>query len=364
MRINANLKVATVEELRGRKRAMHLAAFAYANAETARTLARLAADGRAGERLSRDVLPSRPVQQWLQEGGKEEDLAECVLEDGRVTFTVEGLLGRLRRACEAVRARHAAAPVERFAAEGAYRALEEEKLVTGAAAVSCLRWYLEDPAQQIQVLMKSSIRSGHRGYLGFLERTLPETGDARATAAGRLCQALGAMEESPNEADAEGLTPLIHAAADGAGARVLRSLAAARADLEARDEQKRTALFVAAEVGNAEAVEALGRLGADVNATAYEGFECTPTNIAAQEGFVEVVEVLGRLGADVNLAVLDGRTPMFEAAEAGHTAVIEALGRLGADVNRASKKGWTPLRIARHKGHSEAVKALQRLGGR
>ena len=135
------------------------------------------------------------------------------------------------------------------------------------------------------------------------------------------------MEASADERDAEGLTLLMRAAADGAGSLVLRSLVAARAELEARDVEERTALYFAAQGGHADVVEVLGRLGADVNAVAYQGFDATPVFIAAQEGHVDVVEALGRLGADVNRAVLDGRTPVHLAADGGHTAVIEALGR-------------------------------------
>ena len=334
MRINANLKAATVEELRGRKHAMHLAAFDYANAETARTLARLAAEGCAEERVARDWTRSMPVQDWLHDGGKEEDLVGCMVAGGTVTFTVEGMLGKLRRACAAVRARHAAVPAERFSADGVYRALAEEMLVTGAAAVSCLRWYLEDTGKGVEHIMRVPIVTGHRVYLGFLERTLPAVGEVRVTAAGRLCRARGAMERSPDEVDAEGFTPLIRAAANGAGARVLRSLVAARANLEARDGGllKSTALWWAANMGNSEAVVELGRLGADVNTLGQPGF-------------------------------LDG-TPFMIAAFEGHTGVIEALGRLGADVNRADKYGRTPLQIAYDMGQSEAAAVLEQLGGR
>ena len=365
VRINANLKAATVEELRGRKRAMHLAAFDYTNAETARTLARLAAEGSAEERVARDPFRSFSLQAWLQTGGKEEDLAECVVTGDELNFTVEGLLGKLRRCCEAVRTRHGASPAERFAVDGAYRALAEEMLATSAAAVSCLRLYLEDQDNPIEALMRTSMMTSHRAYVGFLWRTLPAAGEARAAAAGRLCQALGLMEASPDEVDAEGFTPLMRAAVNGSGARVLQSLAAARADLEARDgERNRTAFFLAAEAGHAEVVEALGQLGADVDATADPAFQTAPVYIAAQNGFVEVVEVLGQLGADVNRALLDGRTPMYAAAQMGHTAVIEALGRLGADPNRANNIGRTPLGVAHQNTHWEAAAALERLGGR
>ena len=185
-----------------------------------------------------------------------------------------------------------------------------------------------------------SLLKGHRGYLGYLARTLPAVEQATAAAAAskdtaeRLCRSMGLMEKATGEVDAEGLTPLMRAAADGAGRRALRCLAAAGADLEARDggARRATAVWWAARCGHADAVEELGRLGADVNAVAYPGaMDITPVCAAAEGGFVDVVE---------------------------------ALGRLRADVNRAMNDGSTPLRIARHKGHSAAAAALERLGAR
>ena len=103
VRLNANTKAPTLAELRGRRRAMHLAAFAHANAETARELERIAREGRIQERLQSDPLRICNLQSWLQWGGKEADLQGCVVAGGEVTFTAEGYLGYLRRGLAAAR---------------------------------------------------------------------------------------------------------------------------------------------------------------------------------------------------------------------------------------------------------------------
>ncbi len=176
----------------------------------------------------------------------------------------------------------------------------------------------------------------HRAYLAFrvLERTLPAEGEARAAAAGRLCRAMGAMRSSADEADTEGLTPLKRAAADGAVVGVLRRrcLAAASADVNRREAAEvRTALFLAADNGQAGAVEALARLGGDKDATAYRGvFDATPMRIAASDGHAAVIKALGRLGADVNRAYAAYTLPCTrQRTRAGHTAAIEALASSG-----------------------------------
>jgi ankyrin repeat protein len=364
VRINANGKARTVEEQRTQKKDMHVAAFRYLLADTARDLVRIAEDERAEDRLARD--PSRVIdlQIWLSIGGRVEWLLPSMSDGTEVTFTVAGLVARIVGQCETVLARHAALPPERYNDDDAFRHTVAEMLDTRAAAVGTLRLYIESPGEQMQAVMRDPITTRLRGYLAFLERTLPAAGEARALAAARVCRTMGAMQSSADETDAEGLTPLMRAAADGAGGRVLRCLAAARADVNAREAKLgRTALWLAASFGHAEAVEALAGLGGDVDAASEPGaFDSTPMRIAAQEGHTAVIEVLGRLGADVNRAVKDGRTPVYMAAANGHTAAIEALGRLGADVNRAVKGGRTPVYMAAAKGHTAAIEALGRLG--
>ena len=104
---------------------------------------------------------------------------------------------------------------------------------------------------------------------------------------------------------------------------------------------------------------------ANVDKAACDGevvADLTPTWIAAQCGHVEAVEALGRLGADVNRASEDGRTPLHIAAQKGHTEVIEALGRLGAELSRRSGKGRTPLGTAIKFKQAEAEAVLRGLG--
>jgi hypothetical protein len=364
VRINANGKARTVEEMHTQKKDMHVSALRYQVADVARDLARIAEEERAEARLGLDPSRAMPLEDWLDSGGRMEWLLPAMSDGTEVTLTVAGLLARIMAQCEAVLERHAAMPPEQYNDDEAFRHAVAEMLETRAAAVATLRGYIEDPGASIASVMCSTITTQHRCYQAFLERTLPAAGEARVAAAGRLCRAMGAMLASADERDADGLTPLMRAAASGAGGRVLRCLVAARADLAACDPAYgRNALYLAAEGGQAEAVEALARLGADVDVIAYPGaFDCTPLWIAAQEGHLAVVEALGRLGADLDRAAKDGRTPIYMAAENGHAAVVEALGRLGADVGRAGGNGVTPLANAIVKGHHAAADALRRLG--
>jgi hypothetical protein len=364
VRVSANLKARTVEELRTQKKDMHLAALRYLLAETARDVERIAGKEAAQERLERDATREKDLALFLGVGGSLDSLLPTMTSGTRVKFTVEGLLARIKRECEAVAERHAAVPPEGYADEETYQDLAAEMLATRAAAVSMLRGYLEDSDAKIETVMRGSLPEMHRLYLSFLERTLPEEETARAAQAARLCRAMGVPQSAADEVDAEGLTRLMRAAAAGAGGRVLRGLVAARADVNRRDAKDgRTALYLAAEVGHADVVEALARLGAELDTVGYPGvFDCSPTWIAAQEGHASVIDVLGRLGADVNLADKTGRTPVHIAVECGRVAAVDALGRARADANRKSDGGRTPLALAIKKGNPAVLEALRRIG--
>ena len=119
VRVSANVKAQTVEELLDRRRALHLAGFAYANAETARTLARLADEGRAEERLLQsDRSAAVTYKNGFDSAARRRSskrLKECVVADGSITFTVVGLLRYLAQGCEAACARHKEAGTRSFA---------------------------------------------------------------------------------------------------------------------------------------------------------------------------------------------------------------------------------------------------------
>jgi hypothetical protein len=366
VRINANGKAQTVEELQSQKKDMHVNSFRYLLAETARDLWRIAEDEGAQERLARDLRKEFELKRWLDIGGQMEWLLEGMVVGTQVTFTVAGLLSRIMLQCNAVLERHEDLDSERYHDDEAFRLLVSEMLETRAAAINTLRAYISDPDVMMQTVMRRSITTWHRVYLAFLDRKLPAKGEARVKEAAQLCRAMGVP--SDDKADADGLTPLMRAAADGAGVRVLRCLVAAGADVNRRGPEGRTSLFLAALFGHAEVVEALARLGGDVDAVSEPGvMDTTPMWIAAAEGHTAVIEALGLHKADANRAGRDGRTPVYMAAFKGHAAAVEALGRLGVDVERAcpdfqGEDPKTPLGVAIHHRHAAAEDALRRLG--
>lgn len=109
----------------------------------------------------------------------------------------------------------------------------------------------------------------------------------------------------------------------------------------------------------ANAINALVRLGADVNAKNAAGY--TPLLIAARNGSPPAVRILLKHGADAFIPGDDGYSPLHYAfALMGHPegkAAIEALLRLGLSVDSV-KDRLTPLLRAAFRGSTSAVHIL------
>ena len=110
--------------------------------------------------------------------------------------------------------------------------------------------------------------------------------------------------------------------------------------------------------GDVEAVRALLREGADVNAAQGDGM--TALHWASLEGDRAMAEVLLYAGASVSaMTRLGDYTPLHLAAQGGHDQVVTALLKAGADANARTATGAaTPLHFAAGAGSVEAVNAL------
>jgi ankyrin repeat protein len=113
----------------------------------------------------------------------------------------------------------------------------------------------------------------------------------------------------------------------------------------------------AARQGDKEAVRAMLKQGADVNAA--EGDGTTALHWAARAGDAELVQMLLYAGANVKATTrLGAYTPLMMAAQAGHSAAVAALVAGGADVKATSTTGTTPLMFAAESGDPRTVTML------
>lgn len=134
------------------------------------------------------------------------------------------------------------------------------------------------------------------------------------------------------------------------------SVAAGRGDLivqcaetDAQDEQ------------DAEIVQALIKVGADVKATNEAGY--TALHGAAYGGHSAVGRVLLEAGASVDAKTKDGVSPLHSAAIGCRTEMVRLLLSAGAGVDSRDGRNSTPLHWAVPKGHCvQVVEALIQAG--
>ncbi|KAJ6281575.1 hypothetical protein J3E71DRAFT_217351 [Bipolaris maydis] len=158
-------------------------------------------------------------------------------------------------------------------------------------------------------------------------------------------------------------TALMCAAERGRRDAVEALISISKADVNARDYQEHTALMFAAMGGNAETVEALINSGkAAVNAKDNQGW--TALILAAMEGNTKTVEALINIGkADVNAKDNRERTALMFAATGGNAKTVEALISIGkADVNARDDRKRTALMFAATGGNAKTVEALISIG--
>lgn len=187
--------------------------------------------------------------------------------------------------------------------------------------------------------------------------------------------------------------PTLADAAERRNAALVRSLLAARADVNTAQVDGMTALHWAVYHDEAEMAALLVRSGANVNATNFYGVP--PLSLAAMNGNAALVRTLLEAGADANASQPGGETVLMTAARAGsadavkallarganpnarerrdqdalmwaaaegHAAVVQALIDGGADIRARLKSGFTPLFFAVREGHIEVTRALLKAG--
>ena len=205
---------------------------------------------------------------------------------------------------------------------------------------------------------------------------------------------------APTASEVAAYTGLFAAAARGDAAEIAK-LAAAGADVKARDGRGRTPLHVAAFAGRHDAMRALVKAGADPNALEVDRYDIVTiaavandvptletalklgtraTNVtsrydgtaliaAAHLGHAEVVRVLIEAKAPLDHVNNLGWTALIESIVLGdggerHTATLAELVAAGANVNIPDRNGMTPLHLAEGQGYRTMVEILKQAGAR
>lgn len=115
-------------------------------------------------------------------------------------------------------------------------------------------------------------------------------------------------------------------------------------------------LIKAVKAGDIQAVRALIKSGADVNATSGDG--STPLLWAAHGSRADIARALLAAKATVDAANDFGVTPLLHAARVGDAAMVDLLLKGGASPSRAHTEGETPLMAAARSGNLAATRLL------
>uniref|UniRef100_H0XJ90 E3 ubiquitin-protein ligase MIB2 n=2 Tax=Otolemur garnettii TaxID=30611 RepID=H0XJ90_OTOGA len=179
-------------------------------------------------------------------------------------------------------------------------------------------------------------------------------------ALGNVARALDLLQRHPQQVDNknQGRTALQVAAYLGQ-VELVRLLLQARAGVDLPDEEGNTALHYAALGNQPEAARVL--LSARCGADALNSTRSTALHVAVQRGFLEVVRILCEHGCDVNLPDAHADTPLHSAisAGAGASGIVEVLTEVpGIDVTATNSQGFTLLHHASLKGHALAVRKI------
>lgn len=128
------------------------------------------------------------------------------------------------------------------------------------------------------------------------------------------------------------------------------------ANMNYKDADGRSGLYILALENKADMVQHLLEWGAEVECTDLEGRTCL--HVAAWQGHFKVTESLIKHGANVNAVDNDSRTALQSAAWQGHESIVQLLLENGASVDHTCNQGATGLCIAAQEGHEQVVKVL------
>lgn len=153
---------------------------------------------------------------------------------------------------------------------------------------------------------------------------------------------LSACQPNPEKEEVQTMNRELIEYAEQGNTEQVRQLLQSGADINATDEQGRTAVMAATYHNHVGTVEALIQAGADINIRDHQ-----LNNVflyAGAEGMMEILRLAIEADADVTLTNRFGGTALIPASDRGHVEIVqELLTRTDVDVNHLNNLNWTAL---------------------
>jgi hypothetical protein len=339
VKVNINLKTETVEELKEKKRRLHLVSARSMVEEVRYELTEWSKSAETKARGQKDV--------WCN--------------DSDIGYLVSQIVWQ----CESVVQRHEAAGLEDYVDDGTFRALVGEMLDTKAWAMEKKELWMQDLSQNAQLILGKSLRDCHRLWQSFLRQSLVSS--KLASAGLELLKSRGLVKRGvQGEVNADEEDVLMQAGGDGWTALDIHAAAAAGADVTASDDSSSCCVWNAARYGHKESIAALLEVKGDVNKCNYAGE--SPLFAAAENGHADCVSLLLSAGAHLNLCAADlgefsGWSPLHIAAFHGRADCLKLLLDANGDVNKCTENGLSLIYAASIKGHVGCLSLLLEGGG-
>ncbi len=278
VRVNANLRTETVEELVEKKKRMHM------------TSARLLADEVKGE-LERQAASTESLERKKKDASAYEDNA------------LQEFCSKINAQCDAIVERHRSVGAADYVNDNTFRGLVSDILNMKSWAQEMWQLWLKDKSRYIRHVKDISLAACHRMWLSHLRKRIRETApssDERRLACLQLLQSKGlAKAAAQGELNAEGEDLIVAAGADGWSADDVNALLGAGADVATADVNGRTGVHCAATFGHVSTLRVLLGAGGGVHACSSINDDATALYMAAYNGHLDCIEELMESKADV-----------------------------------------------------------------
>jgi ankyrin repeat protein len=343
VRVNINLKTETTEELKEKKKRLHMVSACTMLEEVRYELGQWAASAEAAERLLQDSSRN--------DGG---------------TFTAATLCDAIVCQCAVVVKRHQEVGADEYVDDGVFRALVNEILDAKAwAKEKKWLWMRNHLTSPICWLQGWSLRECHRMWQSFLRKTIRnEAAGSRdkANSSVEILVSQGLVKRGVRgEENADGEDVMVQAGSDGWAAVYVEAALAAGADVGAVDRGGGNCLWHAAQYGHVDTMAALIAARVDVNKCNNDGR--SPIYIAAGRGHTDCVKILLSANGDVNKCSNSGASLIYITVQNGQTDCLPLLLSADGDVNKCTNDGRSPIYIAALNGHFSCMKLLLSAGG-